>query len=157
MIGENNTIIEKIEINYSAFSSILDNPIIIADHESKMNWYLSNPHKQFNEVKSDVNDLMNLNDKTMFQTASELQNKSNRAVMPGIVSILAAIVFSLIFTYLVNYYFINPIIKMTNSVREFVDHSTPYKVTIESNDEINELSRSIETLCQLTKSVSVNR
>jgi hypothetical protein len=145
-------IIEEIKSKYALFSSYLENPIIISEKQSRINWYFSNPHKYFNEVKLAVDLLMNLNDKTMFETASALQNKSNRAVMPGIVSILAAIVFSLIFTYLVDYYFIGPVVKMTKSVRDFVDHSIPYMVKIESQDELNELSQSIDTLCQITKS-----
>jgi len=150
-IKNEQNIIDDIRTKYKLFSSFLNNPMIIKEREGMMNWYLSNPHDFFNDAKNAVNELMNLNSEIMFNTAAELQHRSNRALMPGIVSIIAATIFSLIFTYLVNYFFINPIINMTHSVREFVDHSTPYLVEIETKDEINELSRSIETLCHLTK------
>ncbi len=142
-------IINEIKSRYENFSSILRNPGIIS--ENKINWYFSSPHKYFNEVKNSVNNLMSLNDRTMFNSATELENRASRAVMPGLVSIIAAIVFSLIFTYFISYYFTNPVIRITNSVREFVNRSVPYRVNIESHDEIRELSQSIETLCQIIR------
>ena len=149
-IENEQALIDNIKEKYENYSSYIKNPIIIDDQANRINWYFDIPHKYFNDIKKEINDLMSLNDRTMFNTATALQNKASRAVMPGIVSILAAILFSLIFTYLVNYYFIGPIIKITNSVREFVDRNVPYIVKIESHDEINELSRSVETLCHIT-------
>lgn len=156
-IESEQNIIDEIKTKYQIFTSLLYDQVLLTEKEGKINWYLSAPHKHFNQVKDAVNKLMSLNDKTMFNTATELQNKSSRAVMPGIVSILAALVFSLIFTYLVNYFFISPIMKMTHSVREFVEHSVPYVVKIESNDEISELSNSIETLCHITRTIPGKR
>ncbi|MDD3558377.1 MAG: hypothetical protein PHW27_07350 [Melioribacteraceae bacterium] len=143
--------IEKISKDYFLYKQTWERPIVGTDREGNITWYFDKPHKQFMSVKESVNKLMNLNDKTMFDTASELQNRANRAVMPGIVAIIAAVIFSLIFTYFINYFMISPIVKITNSVTAFVTEGKNYNVEIESKDEISRLSDSIRTLCEFVK------
>lgn len=126
-------------------------PIVGTAKEGDINWYFENLHKSFLEVKSSAVDLMDLNDKTMFSTASNLRNKANRALMPAVIAILSALVFSLMFNYFVNYYFVNPIMKITNGVHSFIDKRKPYNVEIKSKDELTELNTSISTLCSLSQ------
>ncbi len=143
--------IQKIHEDYSAYKEIWEKPIVGTAKEGDINWYFENIHKSFLEVKGSANSLMDLNDKTMFSTASNLRDKANRALMPALVAILSALVFSLMFNYFVNYYFVNPIMKITNGVHAFIDKKKPYTVEIKSKDELTKLNSSISTLCSLSE------
>ena len=94
---------------------------------------------------------MDLNDRTMFSTASDLRNKAGRAIMPAVVAILSALIFSFMFNYFVNYYFVTPIVKITDGVRAFIEKRKPFSLQIKSKDELTELSASISTLCSLSQ------
>ncbi len=72
--------------------------------------------------------------------------------MPGLVAIIAALLFIVIFNYFVNHYMVKPIVTITDRVKHFVQERMPYKVSIETKDEIAELSESIGQLCQTVKS-----
>lgn len=150
-IENEKSFIEEISKNYQLYKQTWERPIVDTDKEGNITWYFDQPYKRFQSVKESVNKLMNLNDQTMFDTASELLNRTNRAVMPGIVAIISAIIFSLIFTYFINYFMISPIAKITKSITSFVNEGKNYNVEIESKDEISKLSDSIRTLCEFVK------
>lgn len=143
--------IKKIREDYIVFKEIWEKPIVGTSKEGDINWYFENAHQAFLDVKFSVNELMSINDRTMFSTASSLREQANRALMPAIIAIISALVFSLLFNYFVNYYFVNPIMKIKNGVVEYIEKKKPYSVEIESKDELTSLNRSISTLCSLSE------
>lgn len=143
--------IEKIKSKYEAYKNVWTKPIVGTSKEGDINWYFENVHSSFLDVKGSVVDLMDLNDRTMFSTASSLRNKANRAIMPAVIAILSALIFSVMFNYFVNYYFVTPIVKITSGVRSFIEKRKPFSVQIKSKDELTELTASISTLCSLSQ------
>lgn len=138
--------IAAIATRYAEYKSIWERPIVDTPREGDLNWYFGSVHPSFLGVKSAVNELMTLNDRIMFETASSLQQKANRALMPGIVAIIAALVFSLMFSYFVNIFVVNPIVRITNSVRRTVEKKTRFDVQPETRDELADLADSIRML-----------
>jgi methyl-accepting chemotaxis protein len=141
--------LDTIKEKYSLFKSLWERPIVDTPREGNIDWYSSQIHKSFLQVKSVIDKLIQLNDITMYQTASELENRSKRAIMPGIIAVISALIFTLIFTYLVNYFMIRPIIHVSERIKKFVENRTPFEVEVETHDEISELETSIRTLCQV--------
>jgi len=140
--------LKVIDQKYMAYKKLWERPIVDTDKEGNLQWYFQRLHQSFSQVKEAVNDLIDLNNKMMYKTASELKNRSNRAIMPGIIAILAALIFTFIFNYLVNYYMVSPIIRITERVKKFIDKRTPFDVQIETNDEIAHLAEAIYNLCE---------
>jgi HAMP domain-containing protein len=138
--------VEAIESTYKIFKDLWVKPVVGTKHEGDLNWYLKEVHKAFMDAKAAVTRLMELNDETMYQTASELKARTHRAVMPGVVAILSALVFTLLFNYFTNYYVISPIIRLTAAVRRFLQTREPVDVKIETRDEIFDLAISIKDL-----------
>ena len=138
--------VKTIESTHNTFKSMWVKPIVGTKHEGNLNWYFQDVHKAFMDAKSAVTRLMELNDETMYQTASKLKNRAHRAVMPGIVAILSALVFTLLFNYFINYYVIGPIIRLTAGVRKFLVTNKPLDLSVETTDEIYDLTISIQNL-----------
>lgn len=143
--------IDSIRTKYQAYKRLWEKPIVDTQRQGNINWYFQAVHQSFLAVKSSVNTLMSLNDQFMFKTASGLQSKANRAIMPGIVAIIAALVFTFLFNFIVNYYFVSPVIKITEGIKRFLDRKAPFNVRVETRDEIYDLAESISNLCNLTK------
>jgi methyl-accepting chemotaxis protein len=139
--------LDSIETRYNRYKTLWERPIVGTEKEGDLNWYFQQIQSRFLDVKGSVNGLMDLNDHVMFQTASELRNKANRAVMPGIVTIISALVFTLIFNYFINYYMVSPIVKITDSLKKFNDNNSPFDVHIETRDEFSDLVSEINSLC----------
>jgi len=139
--------LKLIESRYDGFKNLWRKPIVDTEKEGNLDWYFNEVHHSFLTVKEAINALINLNDKSMYQTASALKSRSNRAIMPGIIAMLSAFVFTFIFTYLVNYYMVSPIIKITNRINKFIDNKTPFEIKVETHDEIYQLAKAIDHLC----------
>lgn len=151
------SILDTINAKYKVYKKLWERPIVDTPREGNIDWYFSIVHKTFLEVKASVQELNTLNNNTMYQTASELKRRSNRAVMPGLIAIIAALVFTLIFNYFVNYYMVSPIIRITDRIKKFIVNKTPYDVSIDSHDEISRLSESISQLCSFVSNREIDR
>jgi HAMP domain-containing protein len=82
----------------------------------------------------------------MYDTASGLKDRAHRAVMPGIVAILSALIFTVIFNYMIHYYVVSPIIKLSERIDQFLNKRTPFEINVESRDELWRLANSIRVL-----------
>jgi methyl-accepting chemotaxis protein len=163
-IGENNVtvpgegaLIEKIKQEYLIYKTHWGKPIIGTEKQGNLDWYFKNLHSEFLDVKSAVNELKELNEATLYRTASDLKNRANRAVMPGTVAVISALIFSLLFTYFVNLYMVNPIRRMIRGIEDFIKRGKDFDVHIETNDEISHLSLAIRSLCSRVSSAEGNR
>jgi len=139
--------LKLIESRYDTYKNLWKMPIVDTEKEGNLDWYFQEVHQSFLAVKKSINELINLNDKMMYQTASALKSRSNRAIMPGIIAMLSALLFTFIFTYLVNFYMIGPIIKITDRINKFKEKRAPFDVKIETHDEIYQLAEAIDHLC----------
>jgi HAMP domain-containing protein len=153
-IAENNItvpgeegIIRKIGQQYETYKNSWAKPIVGTDKGGELDWYFRTLHAEFLNAKSAVNELKQINEGTLYRTASGLKNKANRAVTPGIVAVISALVFTLIFTYFVNLYMVSPIKRMVHGIEEFLKGNREFTVTVETNDEISRLSEAIRSLC----------
>lgn len=154
--GEQNQL-DTIKSRYEKFKKLWRKPIVGTIKEGNIEWYTQNIHISFNAVRASIERLIDLNDKTMYQMASNLEHRSNRAIMPGIIALITALIFTLIFNSLVNYYVVSPIIKITKRIRRFKDENTPYDVSIETKDELYDLSNAISDLCLFVSSKDIKR
>lgn len=144
-------LVDKINAQYQTYRSSWDRPIVGTEYESNPNWYFEKAHQNFTEVKTTVEKLMALNDTAMYQTASTLKNRAHRAVMPGIVAILTALVFTVIFNFFVNLYVVNPILSIIKAIKNFLKSGEPIKLSIETSDELHELAASIVNLTAMIR------
>jgi HAMP domain-containing protein len=138
--------VDEVEKTYTTYKDLWIRPIVGTSREKNLNWYFQDVHQSFLDVKMAVEKLMALNDQAMYQTATHLKNRAHRAVMPGVVAVLSALVFVLVFNYFVNYYLVSPIIKITNGIQRFLKTSEPFQVKIETSDELHHLAAALQEL-----------
>jgi methyl-accepting chemotaxis protein len=138
--------IEKISGSYNQFKKNWDIPIVGTDKEQNFEWYFNVIHKQFLIVKHDVKLLMELNQESLYIESTKLKEQSRRAIMPGIVAIVSALVFLIIFNFFISKYFIKPIESLIYSVKHFNSYNNTFNAGIVSNDEFKELETEIQNL-----------
>lgn len=150
-IPDEKNYVERIHKAYEKYHRLWDQPIAGTSREGNLGWYFEDAHKAFNMVKLEVQELMAINDNAMYKTASSLKTRAHRAVMPGIVAILSALVLSLLFSYFVNIYIVNPILSIISAIETFLKTSEPVHLKIATNDEINELAASVSNLVAMVQ------
>ena len=132
--------------SYQAFRSCWNQPVALTSKKSDLSWYFNQAHLKFLEAKNRVNQLMNLNDQTLYKTASALKNRARRSIMPGVIAIIAALIFTAVFNFFIHLYFISPIKKLTAGIRDFIKTGNRSGMRVGSRDEIGELAAAIEEI-----------
>lgn len=140
-------VLDRIRENYGSYEEVWRRPIVDTEREGNISWYFELVHQRFLAVKSSVNDLKRLNERSLYGTASELKGRAERAVVPGTVATIAALVFSVLFSYLVNRFMVGPISRITGAANAFVRHGTPFRVQVDTSDEIGELAEAVGRVC----------
>ncbi|MCF8219166.1 MAG: MCP four helix bundle domain-containing protein [Bacteroidales bacterium] len=140
--------IKSIEERYNRYKEQWKRPIVGTAKQGDMEWYRNDIHKLFLDTKEAVNDLMTINQKSMYKEASHLEEKSKRAIMPGIVAIIAALVFSVILNFFITRYFVRPISELTEAVNKVHEDQHILNINISSKDEIKDLEIAIKKLIQ---------
>jgi methyl-accepting chemotaxis protein len=144
-------LVTAINDKYKIYKSLWNKPLVENWLEGDLNWYFTEVHTAFQAVKAAVQELMTLNDKTMYQTASSLKNRARRAAMPGIVAIVSALVMTLMFNFFINLTIVNPLLSIIRSIRSFVNHDEPVKIDIENRDEIGDLAVCVREMAALVR------
>lgn len=103
------------------------------------------------ELTAEIRHYIGLNQNLLKENSMLIEQANNRAIMPGIIAITVGIIFIILFNYFINLYFITPILKITSSVENYLKHSIPYRVKVDTKDEIEQLSSSVEKLIAQTK------
>ncbi len=140
---------EKLNVikkKYERFKSLWERPFANKDMDEELKWFSTVVRKSFKDVKNAIVEFVAVNERSLYKTATNLETHAAAVIMPGIIAFVSALIFTFLFNYFVNYYFVSPIIRITKSVREFVRSGASYEVKIETNDEIKELSEAIENL-----------
>jgi HAMP domain-containing protein len=92
-----------------------------------------------------------LNQNIMPHISAELKYSFYRTVVPLIVAVTAGLLLIMLFNYFINFYFINPVLKIVRGIEEYSASKQPYSVKIDTGDEINDLNREIKSLISRTK------
>ena len=66
--------------------------------------------------------------------------------MPGIVAIVASLIFTVIFNFFINLYVIKPIKKFSKGIQEYIQHGEMAAIQVDSRDELFKLSKDIQDL-----------
>jgi len=145
------TSLDTVKQRYLHYKELWQRPIVDTPKQGNIEWYFRHTHLAFQNVKDALNDFNNINNTTMYNTASMLKQRSDRAIMPGLIAIVAALLFTLIFNYFVNFFFVNPIIRITDRIEQFILKGTPYIAEVPTHDEVEKLSESIAHLCNFAE------
>jgi HAMP domain-containing protein len=138
--------IALIDSLYNVYNMKLDISIYNSFKIGDTNWYYSEIHSSFLEVKHAVDELMTLNQISMYTEATILKEKSHRAIMPGIVAIVGALVFSLILNFFISKYYISPLSELTEAIKNFNPREKSIRSNIKTEDEIKKIEEEVNTL-----------
>lgn len=89
-----------------------------------------------------------MNEKGLYQALAFLKDAPYRALRPGVIVIIVGLLFMLMFSYLVNHFFVLPIKQIAESIRRYLKFKTYHSVPLSADDELLELRQLIDRLVQ---------
>ena len=145
------SLIDSIEFLYTEYKDMWERPIVGTAKEGNLEWYYNYSHLGFLKVKKAVKELMTLNQNSMYQEATDMREKAKRAIMPGIVAILSAFIFSFLFNYFINLYFVSPLEELISRIERFSPASDHIDAGIKTRDELKRLQDAVNALISKLK------
>ncbi len=143
-------LIDSLSICYSSFLVVSNE--YINNRSLPLSDYIALIKPIISATSSLVKNLITINQQGLFKSATFLETSAQRAIIPGLIVIITSIVFTIIFTYLVHHYFVDPIIRLTKGINDYVKYRKPFEVPLETKDELYSLKESIANLITFSKS-----
>ena len=109
-------------------------------------WYFTIYKPNYNALVFSVGEFMRSTQELVTVETSDVQQSAYRSIMQGIVSVGASLVLILTFYFLIDAYYITPIIRITKGLRNFLLMRVPFSVEITGRDEVFMLKEYIEQL-----------
>lgn len=141
-------VMDSIVSNYQAYYASIQATMLSdkVDFRDKNNVFFTDIQRKFKETRALIDRLTQLNEQGIYKQSSQIKDNAKRAIMPAIVSVVAAIIFALLLNFFINVYFINPIHRLIDAVSGFYPEQLEVKAKISSKDEIKKLEVKINEL-----------
>lgn len=137
-------LLDSLKLSYSRFNALTEQ-FVFSEH-STLSSYIDTILPAAYCVQRYLEEILTVNQQKLNETANVLKNSPYRTILPGLIVIITSIVFSIIFNYMITYYMVKPIIRITDSINHFVKFKRPFEVTVETKDEIYRLREAVKNL-----------
>jgi CHASE3 domain sensor protein len=116
-----------------------------------VNWFINTYRTSYRALTGAIKNYMTNSQHILLDRATQLKSNAYRAMMPGIITLLTAIVMVLMFAFLLDLYYTRPFMKINTGLNNYLKLKLPFNVTTEGKDEISQIKNNIEQLIALLK------
>ncbi len=141
---KDNTALDNIGNQYIVFKHIWELPIVDTKKQGNLSWYNKTFIPSFRKTTSQIEKAMSYSRSRLHAESKQIFEESYTALMPGIVAIISAILMSLLMYFFISRFFSHPINSMLKGLKDYNTKKKPFRVTINTNDELKELSGEIK-------------
>lgn len=135
-----------------AYNRIVDAYLSDSLHKNSVGWYVNIYETSYADLTTSIKNFMVSSQRIMDVKAQRLEDNAYRATMPGFIALLIGILIVVVFFYFINLYYISPVLKITDALKNYLNSKIPFKVNVEGRDEMFRLKESIEKLIDQQKS-----
>ena len=134
-----------------AYNRIVDAYLSDSLHKNSVGWYVNIYETSYADLTTSIKNFMVSSQRIMDVKAQRLEDNAYRATMPGFIALLIGILIVVVFFYFINLYYISPVLKITDALKNYLNSKIPFKVNVEGRDEMFRLKESIEKLIDQQK------
>ncbi|MDR3366549.1 MAG: hypothetical protein LBO71_06250 [Prevotellaceae bacterium] len=132
--------------------------LLIEDSEKRPEAYFMTFAPAYHLLMQKLGNMVALNQHELRNNAAAIEQNRYRTVIPCIIAVFAGVVLIIMFNYFIMHYFANPLIRITHAIENTVEYKSPFRVVVESDDEVGQLNKAITALvAQVKKSGKTER
>lgn len=138
---------------YTAYIHVMKEAPMVwqGNYQDRRSWYFDRMYPVYMKLRGYIQDLIALSQTALTENSYNLSDSFYRSLMPCVVSVGVGIVLVLLFVYFINFYFINPILRITKGISNYMLYKKSYNVVLENNDELQELNQNVADLVDVNK------
>lgn len=122
--------------------------IWLQGYDVRKEWYFNRLQPVFITLQGYIRNLTAICHDELEKNAGRQQETFYRSIMPSVVSVAVGLILILLFNFYMNYYILNPILKMNKNLQNHRKYGSEYTVKVDSDDEIADLNATISELVQ---------
>ncbi len=127
------------------------------DYQVKKDWYFARLYPVYTKLRNYIKDLNLSSQQALRDNSDKLSEGFYRSLMPCVVAVGIGILLLFLFNYYLNYYFFDPIVRITKALRNYKITRKTFDVKVDSGDEIEELNDSIKDIVREHKQMIKNQ
>lgn len=116
-----------------------------------IDWFSQVYKTSYFNLTQSIKDFMVVTQHQILEFTSALKEKAYRATMVAIISLGAGLFLLVLFYYMINTFYIAPVVRIKTSLKNYLNSRLPFDVKISSKDELMSLKEYIIQLIDLTK------
>ena len=124
------------------------------DYADRRNWYFTRLHPIYIQLRSYLQRLTNTSQEALAENSITMTESFYRSIMPGVVTVAIGIILVFLFNYFINFYFVNPLLKISEGISNYIQRKKSYTVVIDNDDELKELNENVKELVESNKKLS---
>lgn len=122
------------------------------DEYVRREWFFDRLQPVYLKFRGYLRTLTNETERNLIENSQSLQENYHRSAMPSFISMVLTLVLVVLFNYYLNYYVVNPLLKVNKGINEYRTFGRKYDGKLDSHDEIAELSSNVQDLIDLNQS-----
>ncbi len=136
--------IEKTAFDYNTIFNQVSN-------DTDLEWFVQVYRTTYNKLTASIKNFMIANENGIIDSASKVESNAFRASMVGIIALAGGILLVVLFYYLLNLFYIQPVMVMEHSLKRHLEKGFPFSVEVNTKDELLSLKNQIELLVARSK------
>ncbi len=134
------------------YDAIVDAHLDGRNREENISWFMDIYATSYYDLTTAIKNYMISSHYVIGAKTAQIESNAYRAIMPSIIALAIAIIIIITFAFLVDVYYITPVIRISSALKNFLTAKIPFHVKMEGRDEVAELKDNIDTLIQEYKS-----
>ena len=135
--------------------------VILSDFIDSRTWYFDRLQPKYNRLRSDIDALSAGMYNDLKKNSETFERGFYRSIIPGLVAVLVGLLLVVLLLFFMLVYYVNPVYKMLDALRNYRTYNKKYTYTFEGDDQLSELNSGISEMAaenhQLRKRLSALR
>ena len=142
---------DSVLLAYTAYMQVLRESEDMAQesYQTRQNWYFERLQPFYIKLRDYIQSLTHASQQALIDNSQKVDATFYRSITPAIASVVIGLLVVLLFNYFINYYLINPLIKINKGISGYRNFRKEYTVDVDNNgDELDQLNESVRELVE---------
>ncbi len=149
---------DSVLLAYTAYMQVLresrDLDAGNADFLARQDWYFDRLQPFYMKLRYYIRCLTNASQQALLENSQRVDETFYRSITPAIASVVVGLLVVILFNYFINFYLINPLIKINKGIQSYRNFRKDYTVSVDNNgDELDQLNGNVRDIIEDHKSV----
>ncbi len=124
------------------------------DYSERRSWYFTKLHPVYIQLRGYLQKLTHTSQEALAENSLTMTESFYRSIMPGVVTVMIGIIMVFLFNYFINFYFVNPLLRISEGISDYILRKKSYNVLVENDDELKVLNDNVKELVESNRKLS---